>query len=625
MADLSNPLTQVVVAQAQPAVTVNNVIDALSPAACFGQNDLTTIGLTWGYYGGRFNGVAIAHGTIALPASQATVYIVAHKTTGVVSQSTSITNWNNDTDYQRLYLATTGGSTITDWDDYREVISSSGAGGGGGGLSQENIEDIVASLITAGANITKQYNDGDSPATLVISSTGGGSSLTQEQIEDIVGSLVTAGSGINVTYNDSDSPATLSISATGGGSSLTQEQIEDIVASLITAGSGVTKQYNDGDSPATLVLSASGGGGTPAGSDTHVQYNDSGAFAGSAAFTWDDSARTLLVNNGTDATAAVFGTPTQTSANTAGAALTVRSATGLGAGAGGALSILSGSPGTTGTVSGAISIQSGAGAGGVASGGNITLLVGASTGAAGGGSVAITAGAAPSNTAGSVNISSGASTGSNGGSVNIVGGSGSNSAGQGGGISITTGNARNGGPLTITTGDAQQTGQDGGLLSISLGLGNGAGSAGTLRFFRGAAATRIGSWFAQTGSFNVGPTTSVPTVLFRVEGSTCVTATSQSASGTTTINLATTNVHKIAMGTNITTLTVSNPSDTQEVTIIFTQDGTGSRTIAWPAAFKWPGGTVPTLSTAAGAVDMYTGIYNSTTTSWLGRLEKAFA
>jgi hypothetical protein len=33
------------------------------------------------------------------------------------------------------------------------------------------------------------------------------------------------------------------------------------------------------------------------------------------------------------------------------------------------------------------------------------------------------------------------------------------------------------------------------------------------------------------------------------------------------------------------------------------QDGTGSRTATWPAAVKWDGGTAPTLSTAASAVD----------------------
>lgn len=42
---------------------------------------------------------------------------------------------------------------------------------------------------------------------------------------------------------------------------------------------------------------------------------------------------------------------------------------------------------------------------------------------------------------------------------------------------------------------------------------------------------------------------------------------------------------------------------------IITQDGTGSRTLGYGSKFKWPSGTVPTLSTAAGSRDMVSGIY----------------
>ena len=37
--------------------------------------------------------------------------------------------------------------------------------------------------------------------------------------------------------------------------------------------------------------------------------------------------------------------------------------------------------------------------------------------------------------------------------------------------------------------------------------------------------------------------------------------------------------------------------------IFIVQDGTGSRTAAFESAYKFPGGTAPTLSTAANAVD----------------------
>jgi len=33
------------------------------------------------------------------------------------------------------------------------------------------------------------------------------------------------------------------------------------------------------------------------------------------------------------------------------------------------------------------------------------------------------------------------------------------------------------------------------------------------------------------------------------------------------------------------------------------QDGTGGRTVTWPATVKWPGGVAPTLTTTANARD----------------------
>jgi hypothetical protein len=44
----------------------------------------------------------------------------------------------------------------------------------------------------------------------------------------------------------------------------------------------------------------SGGGGTPGGSTTQIQYNDSGSFAGSADLTWDDTGKVLGVGGDID-------------------------------------------------------------------------------------------------------------------------------------------------------------------------------------------------------------------------------------------------------------------------------------------------------------------------------------
>ena len=68
----------------------------------------------------------------------------------------------------------------------------------------------------------------------------------------------------------------------------------------------------------------------------------------------------------------------------------------------------------------------------------------------------------------------------------------------------------------------------------------------------------------------------------------------------------------LALGNNFTlTLTgtatdVDAPTNAvagQSGSIFVVQDATGGRTLGWNTAWKWAGGTVPTLSTAADAVD----------------------
>jgi hypothetical protein len=70
--------------------------------------------------------------------------------------------------------------------------------------------------------------------------------------------------------------------------------------------------------------------------------------------------------------------------------------------------------------------------------------------------------------------------------------------------------------------------------------------------------------------------------------------------------------------------TVSNnlkPGSTGVLVLI--QDGTGTRTVTWPAAFKWAGGAAPTLSTAASSVDIVSFYYNGT--NYYANFGKAFA
>ena len=53
-----------------------------------------------------------------------------------------------------------------------------------------------------------------------------------------------------------------------------------------------------------------------------------------------------------------------------------------------------------------------------------------------------------------------------------------------------------------------------------------------------------------------------------------------------------------------TTFTFSGLTDGALVTLILEQDTTGSWVPTWPADVRWPGGTEPTWSTTAGALDV---------------------
>ena len=74
------------------------------------------------------------------------------------------------------------------------------------------------------------------------------------------------------------------------------------------------------------------------------------------------------------------------------------------------------------------------------------------------------------------------------------------------------------------------------------------------------------------------------------------------AGGTTDIEFETADNFIITMGGN-TSITAGNQKVGQTGSIFMVQDGTGSRTASWHADFKWTGGTAPTLTTTASAID----------------------
>ena len=72
---------------------------------------------------------------------------------------------------------------------------------------------------------------------------------------------------------------------------------------------------------------------------------------------------------------------------------------------------------------------------------------------------------------------------------------------------------------------------------------------------------------------------------------------------TITIDMARACHHSVTLGGNRTFAAPSNQVVGQSGSIFITQDGTGSRTASFNSAFKFVGGTAPTLTTTAAAVD----------------------
>jgi hypothetical protein len=73
---------------------------------------------------------------------------------------------------------------------------------------------------------------------------------------------------------------------------------------------------------------------------------------------------------------------------------------------------------------------------------------------------------------------------------------------------------------------------------------------------------------------------------------------------TITPDFALANNFSVTLGGNRTLANPSNQTAGQSGAIVITQDGTGSRTLAYGSNWKFPGGTAPTLTTAANAVDV---------------------
>ena len=89
--------------------------------------------------------------------------------------------------------------------------------------------------------------------------------------------------------------------------------------------------------------------------------------------------------------------------------------------------------------------------------------------------------------------------------------------------------------------------------------------------------------------------------------------TALTSASTVTPDMADSNHFSCTMAHNITFANPSNLTAGQTGSIFLTQDGTGSRTASWGSYWDWVGGTAPTLTTTAAAVDRIDYVVRTTT------------
>lgn len=128
-------------------------------------------------------------------------------------------------------------------------------GGGGGGLTTEQVQDLVASMVLAGTNVTKVYDDANGTLTLSAAS-GTGGTTDPEVVRDTIAAALVAGSGVTITPNDDGN--TITITATGGAG-YTDEQVRDVIGATLVAGPGATVTPDDGGETITISAGATAG------------------------------------------------------------------------------------------------------------------------------------------------------------------------------------------------------------------------------------------------------------------------------------------------------------------------------------------------------------------------------
>lgn len=236
-------------------------------------------------------------------------------------------------------------------------------------------------------------------------------------------------------------------------------------------GSNITLTITDdpGNNEVDVEIAASGGG-TPAGSTTQVQYNDAGAFGASAAFTWDDSTKTMYLGSLADDVATIR-TPNGDSGDVDAVGFEIRAGEGyddgIGGNSNGGWLDFRGGAAVNGGDGGYVEFQGGMSPTGL--GGSYTARGGEGDG--GGGSVGLTGGYSNTGGGGPALLAGGGTDSGTPGDATVIAGS-VDTSGNGGNVVVTATNGvgtnKNGGSITLTVGTATGSGAPGNLIVVNL-------------------------------------------------------------------------------------------------------------------------------------------------------------
>ncbi|HZI93231.1 MAG TPA: hypothetical protein VFE84_03235 [Patescibacteria group bacterium] len=150
-------------------------------------------------------------------------------------------------------------------------------------------------------------------------------------------------------------------------------------------------------------------------------------------------------------------------------------------------------------------------------------------------------------------------------------------------------------PATLT-GTANQVTVTNGANSITLSLPQSIATASAPQF------ARIG---AGTGPDAVAPIYAFGPIKRRI-------VSNGSSGAAFSLDLSTADEHQLTLTAAPCVLTLNNPIAGAIYRLYLLQDGTGNRTVTWPAAVKWTAGTAPTLTTTASKTDLITLVYDGT-------------